>query len=540
MVYKAYQYPDFGFYPENAQHINAPYAAHNTSVTARGVNIPNNSFFYPLSTGATFSPDNTYGQWCSNLAAAGTNMIRIIWGGRQSIANPNIYDLEPPPHGTYNIWHTALDDSGSLATYRSSQVSGSPGDPSFPLAYWNASNIKELLDACTNHGIEVIIELSHNNEFDGWWPYHAWNAENRYLDRVNATTGVHIVCEPADRGFLADKRLVYSDPDALQAMKDRISFVINLVGGYECVCMWGICSEGNWNVLPDFWGEPSFNSTVIANVRNYMVPWYAAVATHIRNEDVYNRPIMSSVAHSPAANDYVWPTNADDPRNVRMEPLMAYPIDIVGTNCYQGNYENSVKHLNAVRTKVHPKQVLIHQYYPAIWTIGTTAPLRIEDDPYLDSRRMEWLGMALKWSTGPGRWMGLEEKVHNNWIRGGYADPDYYSIGAVTETFRAANNWKTWTAGAADWSANTSSVGLDYSVTTGTANQFVGVLVWTSGGAKTLTIDGVTDGAWTFKIYDWTDGTLDATVTPVTAGNSVDVAVTPTTYNQAFVFGTKD
>jgi len=64
--------------------------------------------------------------------------------------------------------------------------------------------------------------------------------------------------------------------------------------------------------------------------------------------------------------------------------------------------------------------------------------------------------------------------------------------------------------------------------------------VWTSSGAKTLTVNNVTDGAWTFKIYDWHDGTLDATETPTAASNSLDVAVTPSVYSQAFVYGVKD
>jgi len=277
---------------------------------------------------------------------------------------------------------------------------------------------------------------------------------------------------------------------------------------------------------------------MIDNIRNYITPWYAAVATHIRNEDVYNRPIMSSVAKS--RTDGTWSADANNQANVSMEPLMVYPIDIIGTNCYQGNYEKMVLHLNAIREKVHPKQILIHQYWPEEWELqDKQVGLRIEMAPYTNSKRIEWLGMALKWSTGPGRWMGLVELEHNNWIEGGYAEPKYYNIGQVTATFRGVIDWKGW-SGAESWNDNISSTGLDYCLTTGDGNHFVGVLVWTSSGAKTLTVNNVTDGGWTFKIYDWHDGTLDATETPTAASNSLDVAVTPSVYSQAFVYGVKD
>ena len=261
MAYSVTQVPHFGFYPESAGYINAKWAAHRTSVTARGSNIAEESFEYPINSGSYIS---SYNSWCAALAAAGTKMIRVIWSGRNRTVNPPIYNVEPPPHHTYNVWHSALDDT-NLTTFRSQQVSGMPGDPTFPIAYWNTSNIKELLDACDSNGIEVIIELAIAGEWSssGWY-YHAWNYNNKYLSGAT--------CAAADRGFLSDRTQVFTDADALQAMKDRISFIVNLVGGYKCVCMWGICSEGNWCFQQDFWYEPSFNTAVIDNIRNYVVP----------------------------------------------------------------------------------------------------------------------------------------------------------------------------------------------------------------------------------------------------------------------------
>lgn len=529
MTYIVYQYPGYGWYPENAQYINVPHAVHRTSVTARGTNIPNESFEYPLGSGSYIA---SYSAWCAALAAAGTKLLRVIWGGRHMSASPSFYDLEPPPAGTYNVWHSALDD-GNLTTFRAHQVSGSPGDESFPSAYWTGSNIKEFFDACEANGLKVIVELSHNKEWSGSeWTYHPWNYNNHYRLSGDA-------CAAQDKGFLSEPTEVFTNPDALQAMKDRISFVINLLQEYRSIVMWGICSEGNWLFVPAFWPDcDTFNATLIAHIRDDITPWYAAVAKHIRDEDPRNRPIMSSAAQSPP--DGVWSADPDQYRNVMIEPLMTYPIDVIGTNCYQGNFKLMVQHLNAMREKVHPKQILIHQYYPEPWVLGPTAPLRQEYEPYVNSKRCEWLGAVLKWSTGPGRWMGLEELTqHNVWTQGGYADPNWYSLGAVTAAFRAANNWKDW-SGAQDWADYVSSTGLDYSLTTGDGNHFAGLLVWTSGGEKTLTISNVTDGDWTFKIYDWPTGSLDATETPTASSNSLSLSVTPSTYYQAVVLGSKD
>ena len=50
----------------------------------------------------------------------------------------------------------------------------------------------------------------------------------------------------------------------------------------------------------------------------------------------------------------------------------------------------------------------------------------------------------------------------------------------------------------------------------------------------------MTDGTWTFKIMDWTNGTLQATETPTAAGNSLDVSVTPGYEYMAVLYGEKD
>lgn len=521
MVYIAYQYPDYGFYPEGAQYINTPWVTLRNTASPRALQFRNESL-WP----ADSSTPMTYSAWCQDLAAKGTKVIRIIWDARH-MPWTDAYGLEPPPHGTFNVWHNALDDS-NLTTFRSQQVSGSPGDASFPISYWNNSNIKGLFDACDQYGVEVIVELSHNAEFTDYWTYHPWNYNNRYM---NGTS-----CEAQDRGFLSSAVDFYTDSQAIQAMKDRITFVVNLIGGYKSVCMWGIMSEGAWLLNPGFFGESSYTTAWINYIRNDACSWYATIAQHIRDTDTYNRPIMVSVGRPPSTGE--WPSDPNHPFNVRNEPFLERPIDIVAVNAYASEFETKVLNMNLMREHVYPKMVFIHQYYPSGWYIGMHP--RREYAPYVESKRVEWIGAVMKWSVGPGRWPGLvESDTDNVWTKGGYADADWYGIGSITANFRSYINWKDW-SGAEDWADYTSSTGLDYSMTTGDGDHFCGLLVWTSGGAKTLTISNVTDGAWTFRVFDWTDGTLDATSNPTASSNSVSVSVTPSTYYQAVVYGEKD
>ena len=69
------------------------------------------------------STELDYSQWFAALAAEGVNLIRIRmtgkqpnWGGGRVAAS-----IEPPPAGTFNIWHSVLDPS-DLDQYRADQV----------------------------------------------------------------------------------------------------------------------------------------------------------------------------------------------------------------------------------------------------------------------------------------------------------------------------------------------------------------------------------------------------------------------------------
>lgn len=529
------EWETYCYYPGNSGYINVPFAAHRDKDADRGTSIPNSSFYYPLGSGNTIA---SYDAWCSDIKAAGIRMIRLIWGGRNLAwggSVGNFYDLEPPPYGTYHVFDQFLDDS-SLTTFRSNQVSGSPGDPTFPLATWNNSNIKELFEACDTHHIEVIVELSHNTEFGGKWSRHAWNYNNYY---VNGNR-----CEVADRGFLYDNLEVYTDPQGLAAFKNRIKFVIDLIGSYQCVCMWGIMSEGNWTFVPSWWGRESLDDVQRANIRNYIVPFYQGAAEYIRSIDVRNRPIMTSVARTPTGGE--WSTDPDAYANIMMEPLTVYPVDIVGTNLYQGDYEEMVLHINVLREKIHPKRILIHQYWPEPWILtspwvrGASSPtIRTEYAPYLNSKRVEWIGQMLKWGAGPGRWSGLVERAHNVWDEGGYADPNWYSIGGVTENFRAMVDWMDW-ANARDWADYVSSPGLSYSLTTGDRFHLVGLFVWGTAGSKSLTVSNLANGTWTWYMFNWTDGVQTSTDVTAVSTHQTTLTITPSTYNQGILYGVKD
>lgn len=526
MVYVVEQYPGYGLYPGYSGYINANDILQKSTNHVRGGPFPADTLENPFNSG-TFV---TYSDWCSAVVAAGIKLVRVRATGCNYPQGEPTYGLEPPPHGTYNVWDTALDDT-NLATFRAAQVSGTLGGANFSQDKWDNSNIKQFLDACEASGLKVWWALEGFHSFKAnAWRYHAWNYNNYYL-----ITGDR--CESQDRGFLAEPYEIYTSSDAIQAMKDRISFIIGVVGSSPAVCMWGLWDEQNWTFNQDYWGETEWNATMVSNIRDYVVPWVSEIGQHIRSEDMYNRPIVASVMRT--RPDFTWPDSADHYANVIMEPFLEYPIDAVATNLYHGEFGKFVDHLNACREKIEPKKLIIHQYWPEPWILGTGSPLRVEYAPYTNSKQIEWLGITLKWGIGAGRWPGLVESSHNVWTNGNPGDPDFYSIGGSTSTGTALVNWKDW-LGAVDWSDYVSSTGMDKLLCTGDGDHLVMTIRWTSTVQKTVTVSNVTDGAWTVKVIAWDTNSVQATETPTASSNSFSFTVMPGTENISWVYAEKD
>ena len=131
MQYERYGVPVI----EGNSGLNARECARWSQNDIRGHAYPHN-MEHPYNSG----PYLDYDTWCSNMNAAGVNIIFLSLAGANRPWGGKSYSFEPPPHGTYNLFGSFLDDA-NLTTFRNGQTSATPP----PAALWNTSNIKALL-----------------------------------------------------------------------------------------------------------------------------------------------------------------------------------------------------------------------------------------------------------------------------------------------------------------------------------------------------------------------------------------------------------
>jgi len=505
-----------------------------------------NTIFLPYKTqrfdrGGPYYPNNLeevkndgielpFSTYCSNLASADCNLLRVKWNGRCASEADGWHSLEPPPAGTYNIWQTALDPD-TLATYRSQQVTYPVGG-----AAWAASNLKVFINQCVLNGVYLHVILFEASEFlDSGWPYSAYNASNRYTNGVN--------CEIVDQGFLTNPYDFFDDATAIQAAKDRIDFVVDVMGTSRAVVSWELFAEMTWCLVPDFWDEASWAPNMTNNIRNKVNPWVTTMGNYLRAADTYNRPISIGLLRPPVSG--VWPADPNHQTNVQNEPMVQFPVDIACMNMYEGDWDNALE-----------KMKLAHEYtYKLIW-VTQFSPIQFDDapaeepSPYLESKKHLWVGTCgERWGLAPIRWPGLREQSDNNWAEGGYADVNLYSIPGITKTFNQAVSWNTWATDHEVFDSYISSGGTR-NISTGTGamiaygdNENVTMLLeWSAGGSKTVDVSNLANGAYTFTYYDWTDGSIAGTLTPTAAGGSLSMTfdVTPFQDNMVVAHLLKD
>jgi len=501
----------YGLY-ENKRGYCASGAASKTIAFERGgINYPN-----CLEEVRNDGIELPYSDYCQKLANAGTNILRVKWTGRSESRAGGSYGMEPPPYGTYNIWQTALDSS-NLTTYRSQQVT-------YPVdsAAWAASNVKELTDQCEAYGISLHVVLFESSEFEAGWTTHPWNSNNQYIDGTE--------CEVADRGFISNAYEFYTDATAIQAAKDRIDFIVNMLGTNKAVVSWELFAEMTWLLASDFWGEDEWGAEMISHIRDEVTPWVETMAAYLRAADPYNRPIAMGLLRTPSNG--IWPVDPDNSLNVKNEPMLVYPVDICCMNDYEGTFSRAVQDMRAAQAYTD-KLLWITQMSP---TLTDESPVD-EPSPFLESKKLLWVPVCgERWGLGSLRWPGLREMAPNVWATGGYADSDLYSIPGITKVFSENVGWN------ANWDIDNYPFD-DYIVATGTSEglsygdgENVTMLAeWPSGGSKTIDISNLSNGAYTFTYYDWTDGTIAGTLTPTAAGGSLSMNLDVTSFQDNMI-----
>jgi hypothetical protein len=491
---------NYGLYP-NQRGINTINVAYKNTNYERGGPYYPNSLREVRGVGAELS----YSNYCQNLANAGCNLLRVKWSGINKSSDGGWCALEPPPYGTYNIWQSVLDPS-DIATYRSDQVTYPVG-----AAAWNASNLKEFIEQCAAYNIHVLVLIFETSEFDGnWWNYHAWKQTNRYINGQ--------LCAAADQGFIENAYDLFTDATAIQAAKDRIDFLVDVLGTNKAVVAWELWAEMTWILRPAWWGEASWNAAMRSNIRDKVNPWVTLIGNYLRAADPYNRPIgMGVIVPKRTAGQYVdWPADPDDVANLKNDPMIQYPVDLCVMNLYDDSFAVCVEKFRLAKQKAGDKLLWVTQHSP----VQMDERPREEVSPFLESLKRQWINVCgERWGLGSIRWPGLYDPG-SGWQTGGYADSDLYGIPGVTEAFADNVAWNTW--------KTNNYVFDDYVVASGTSNflsygdgrNVTFHTEFSSGGTKSIQIEHLESGTYTFTWYDWTLGS--------TAGSSVGTATSGT------------
>lgn len=492
--------------PPGSAGYNAIHCAAYTSSYVRGGQYWSLSLEWPRRSGTCL----TYKEWCAQLQANGVNLLRVRLDGANDPYGPKRDAFEPPPWGTYNTFHKVLDTSNKT-TYRGDQGTA----PTFN-GNWAGSNLERLVNACGSFGVRLWIAFFHSFEFRSGWAYHPWNSSCRYVDTQQ-------IADVADRGFMANATAIFSNATAIQAAKNRLTNIIQSVGSTNVVAAWELCAEAPWFATSEFYGF-GWGAQMQTNIRTKIVPWFKMLAAHVQDTDPHGRPLAITNLRVPDAD--AW---SDDPDNywncVNEIAVATASIKLVGMNAYVGGYERSLRYFRLAQEYVgtaNDKLVFIDQYHPAFLD-----EIAAEAAPFRPSKAIQWIGVVgAAWGIGSMRWTGFNESAQNVWIDGNEADPDLASVAGVSSTYAS---YVDWYAHRSNWSqrhAQCSSVGLDSMVASGNSQYVTWFGTWTTGGTKTLTISGMTNGSYRLHTFNWVTGAhiteVEVIVTTGTATLSIN------------------
>lgn len=462
------------------------------------------------------SSELNYDEWFAALAAAGVNLIRVRLTGKQTVwarDGQRAASIEPPPAGTFNIWHNVLDPT-NLNQYRTDQVPGS-----IPSHLWRSSNLGQLIDAAEAHGVKLLVSPFESNEFKAPnpWRRHAWNLDNRYLDGT--------ACQAQDQGFVREAWQVFTDARCRDAAKARLDFLLQAVEGHDVVAFWELCEEITWMAAEsEFWGLDTWDVRMHANI-DKIVDWVNDLATYIKER--HSAPVASGHAFGGVKRQFS--TDPNDFFNVVNRVHQAEAVDIVSINWYVGeDVAAAHRWLRACQEHFAGKQIVVTQYAP--WDIRRTDIYTSESDPFPESKRFEWTAVCGSYGlVGPVRWPGIREQTRNDWLTGGYADPDMANIAGVTSEFAELVDLSQWSGFGESYDARISSSNLSEVAAWGDGTHVTMMLTWPSDGAKTITIKDLKDDDYKFHLYDWLSGTLISTEEVTAAAGSLVLDNVPTT-----------
>lgn len=434
-----------------------------------------------------------YDEWMAALAAAGVNMMHIVPGGRSRAHAAAFCGIEPPPWGSYNIWHTALDPGGDLGRYRAEQVTHPVSQDML-----EASNVWRLLEAARQHGVGIWWSLFESGEVVKDWWLHPWYRGCRYINEEFA--------EKRDRGFLEHRWQIFTDPQAIEAAKGRVRFVLDAFGEHPAIAVWELMAEMVWLTKYEFWGEPEYSGVNLRrHVREEIRPWVAEMVAFIKANDPLHRPVANSQIFT--AGHTSWPEDPDHYINVVNEIHAVPGLDVVAGRWYGGRgLKWAADVLRMGQEKFPDKLVVIGEYWP--WERGDV-PVS-EKPPYRESKAMEWLAACS--GSVVARWPGTVESVVNVWVAGGYADPAMAEIAGATQVLDECADWDSWDREATRaWDGDISVEGAEVAAGYGDGRRVTLFVRWPGGGSKGVEVSGLLAGEYDLHVFDWLEGKLSET-----------------------------
>jgi hypothetical protein len=430
----------------------------------RGLWGPPNDFYAVRGDAST---EMDYEQYCAALKAAGVNWLAVKLTGWNNALGSRSAAFEPPPHGTFNLWNIALNPA-NIAQYRANQHA-----PPFQASAWAGSNVGQFVTAAARHGIKFYVILFDNREFRDGWRRHAWNSNNYYIDGTQ--------CAPADRGFMANVRNVFTNPAALDAARRRIDAAMAMFEGHESVIgAWSIMVEQTWLATPDWLGTDGWNDEFVSGIHE-MRDWNDLIARYIKARS----PVPVGISHAYE--------NAVKTGSVRAELYDAPSLDWVGINAYSMSADKAHDWLRIAQARYPGKQMVVSEYHP-----GGTDASPPAAAPYRLSKGVEWsIVCGNPGMVGPLRWPDTRD--------GTYATPELRGIAGVSSRMARVADLGSWGAGRS-WDARVSSPDLALASTWGDGRHLTAFLRWSADGQKPVTVGGLANGDYDVRWFDWLAG----------------------------------
>jgi hypothetical protein len=331
-------------------------------------------------------------------------------------------------------------------------------------ATWDASNLGQFIAACKRHGIRLNVIPFHNGEFDDKWGLHAWNGNNNYVNGARC-------------------RAILTDPRAIQAAKDRIDAILAAFAGYEdVIASWEACAEITNIANPKWAGTDGWNDEFHQWIYK-MRDWVGTIAQYIQSQ--HPAPVGASQATRGSLRNKSWKTELFD----------APALNWVGINSYGLGLQDAYALLRMAQVRYPGKQIVAQQYAP--WELGSGIQHH-EDAPYRQSKRLEWMfACGNAGMIGPMRWPDMDT--------GTYASPRMAEIAGITAQMAAAADLNNWGAGQS-WDGRVSSPDLALASAWGDGQHVSAFLGWSSDGQKPVSIQGLVDGDYDVRWFDWLDG----------------------------------